>query len=119
MNLLDTDIVIELLRERKYETGCVSVLTLIEVLRGLEAGKRVQVKKLLEESFNIENLDNAAIETYCDLYRNLKKKGASIPDADLLIAGTAISRNMPLKTRDEHFQRLEEYGLKLAAETSS
>ena len=113
MNLLDTDAVIELLHEKKYEVGSISIITLIEVLRGLEAGKRAQVKKLLEESFNIQGLDNEIIETYCNLYRKLREDGASIPDADLLVAATAISRNTMLKTRDEDFERLGELGLKL------
>jgi len=113
MNLFDTDVILGMLRERRHEMGAVSIITLIEVLRGLEAGKRPKVKELLEESFNVLSLDNKVIETYCDLYRELKKKGVSIPDADLLIAATAISCNMTLKTRDEHFERLRELGLKL------
>jgi predicted nucleic acid-binding protein len=115
MNLLDTDIVIELLRERKHETGAISIITLIELLRGLEATKRTKVKQLLEESFTIENLDNQTIETYCTLYQNLKKQGETLPDADLLIAATAIAQNMTLKTRDEHFKRLTKNGLKLTS----
>lgn len=114
MNLLDTDIIVELLRERRHEVGGISIITLIEVLRGLEATKRAKVKELLEESFNTLSLDNEIIETYCNLYRTLRKEGALIPDADLLIAATAISRNMTLKTRDEHFERLIKLGLKLA-----
>ena len=113
MNLLDTDIILKMLRERRHEIGAISIITLIEVLRGLEDGKRPKVKGLLEESFDILSLDNEVIETYCDLYRKLKKEGISIPDADLLIAATAISRNITLKTRDEHFKRLRELGLKL------
>ncbi len=114
MNLLDTDIILGLLRERRHEMGAISIITLIEILRGLEDGKRVKVKGLLEESFSVESLDNKTIETYCSLYRKLKKEGVLIPDADLLIAATAMSRNMTLKTHDEHFRRLVEFGLKLA-----
>ena len=114
MNLLDTDVVIELLRERRYEAGSISIVTLIEVLRGLEVEKRGRVKKLLEETFNLQNLDNEIIETYCKIYCDLKERAALIPDADLLVAATAIARNLTLKTRDEHFQRLEELGLKRA-----
>ena len=113
MKLLDTDIILEMLRERRHEVGAISVVTLIEILRGLEARKRTRVKELLEESFNVQGLDNEIIETYCNLYRKLREEGVSIPDADLLIAATAMSRNMTLKTRDEHFERLGELGLKL------
>ena len=114
MNLLDTDIIIEMLRERRHEVGAISIITLIEVLRGLEDRKRAKVKELLEESFNLLNLDNEVIGTYCNLYQKLKKEGASLPDADLLIAATAMSHNMTLKTKDERFKRLRHLGLKLA-----
>ena len=113
MNLLDTDIIIEMLRERKHEIGAISIITLTEVLRGLEARKRVKVKELLEESFNLLNLDNDVIETYCNLYHKLKEEGIPIPDADLLIAATAMSHHIALKTKDEHFERLRHLGLKL------
>ena len=119
MILLDTDAVIEMLRKRRYEAGSISIITLIEVLRGLKAEKRSKAKKLLEESFNLLNLDNSAIETYCGIYQKLREEGTPIPDADLLIAATAISKNIPLKTRDEHFKRLKHLGLKIADKTTT
>jgi len=119
MNLLDTDIIIEMLRERRHEIGAISIIALIEILRELKDKKRRKAKKLLEESFNIENLDNRIIETYCSLYRKLKRDGVLIPDSDLLIAATAISKRMALKTRDKHFERLKELGLKLAEPITS
>jgi len=113
MNLLDTDIIIELLRKRKHEVGAISTITLIEVLRGLDTEKRAKAKELLEESFNTQAINNKVIETYCTLYQKLRNEGTLIPDADLLIAATAITHNMILKTRDEHFERLKTHGLKL------
>ncbi|MBS7654760.1 type II toxin-antitoxin system VapC family toxin [Candidatus Bathyarchaeota archaeon] len=113
MILLDTDVVIELLREKRHEVGAISIITLIEVLRGLDAEKRARAKELLEESFSIQAIDNKVIETYCSLYRKLRSEGVQLPDADLLIAATAISNNMTLKTRDEHFERLKGHGLKI------
>jgi len=91
MNLLDTDIVIELLRKREHEIAAISIITLIEVLRGLKADKRARVNELLEESFDVLALDSSMIENYCRLYQKLKDEGAALPDADLLIAATAIS----------------------------
>jgi predicted nucleic acid-binding protein len=116
MNLLDTDMIIELLRKRKHEVGAISTITLIEVLRGLDAEKRAKAKELLEESFNIQVIDNKIIETYCNLHQKLRKEGLQIPDADLLIAATAISNNMTLKTRDEDFERLKTHGLKITTQ---
>ena len=114
MILLDTDVVIEMLRKRRYEAGAISIITLIEVLRGLKAEKREKVKELLEESFDVLNINNQVIETYCSIYRNLKEKGMLVPDADILIAATAISNNITLKTKDKHFKELKKFGLKLA-----
>jgi len=114
MILLDTDVVIEMLHKRRYEAAAISIITLIEVLRGLKAEKLEKVEELLEESFDVLNINNQVIETYCSIYRNLKEKGMLVPDADILIAATAISNNMTLKTRDKHFKELEKFGLKLA-----
>jgi predicted nucleic acid-binding protein len=102
-----------MLRQKKHEIGAISTISLIEVLRGIEPKKRSKAKELLEESFNHLNIDNPVIETYCALYDKLKNEGALVPDADLLIAATAITQNIELKTKDEHFKRLEKLGLKL------
>ncbi len=113
MNLLDTGIIIAMLREKKQRQGMISIITLAEVLRGVSIQKRPVIKRLLEESFAVLNLDTTVVEKYCDLYGNLKKKGSMLPDADLFIAATAIAHNLTLETTDEHFQRLKPSGLKL------
>ena len=113
MNILDTGIIVELLREKRHEAGAISIITLIEVLRGIEVDKRAKVKELLEESFTTVHMDNRVIETYCSLYQRLREEGTVVPDADLLIAATAMSRSMNLKTRDKHFERLKNIGLKI------
>jgi tRNA(fMet)-specific endonuclease VapC len=113
MNLLDSGIIIDMLRHNNFHPGAISTLTLIEVLRGIDSKKRIQIKQLLEESFTIININNPTIETYCELYNKLKKNGTPLPDADLLIAATAIAHNLTLETKDEHFQRLKSIGLKI------
>lgn len=113
MNLLDTDVVIRMIREKKYEDGIISPITLIEVLRGIKNKKRLKIKQLLEASFPVSDLDNNVIETYCALYQTLKKEGASLPDADLLIAATAVALDLTLETNDRNFQRLKPLGLRL------
>jgi len=114
MNLLDTDTIIEMLRTRKHETGAISTITLIEFLRGIDTNKRPKTKQLLEQTFNHLAIDNNVILAYCNLYHKLKKQGTPIPDADLLIAATAITHNIALKTKDEHFKKLQKHGLQLA-----
>ena len=88
-------------------------MTLLEVLRGIDDDKRPQVMQLLEGSYKILNIDRNVIEAYCRIYRQLKEKGNLLPDADLIIAATAIAHNLVLETEDAHFLRLKPLGLKL------
>lgn len=113
MNVLDTGVIIDMLKVKKYSPGAISPLSLIEALRGIDNEKRTKVKHLLEESFAVLNIDNRIIETYCDVYCKLKKNGNSLPEADLLIAATAMAYNLTLETNDEHFQRLIPFGLRI------
>ena len=85
----------------------------MEVLRGIEDKRRQQIRQLLEESYSILNLNNSIIEAYCKIYRKLKEEGNLLPDADLIIAATAIAHDLILETKDAHFQRLKTVGLKL------
>jgi tRNA(fMet)-specific endonuclease VapC len=114
MNLLDTGIIIDIMEKNNYAPAIISPITLLEVLRGIDDKKRPIAKQLLEESFTVLNLDNSIIETYCKIYRKLKQEGIMLPDADLLIAATAIAHDLTLETKDAHFARLKSLGLKLA-----
>ncbi len=42
---------------------------------------------------------------YSELFRHLKAKGTPIPSNDIWIAASALARNVPLCTTDEHFSR--------------
>ncbi len=96
-----------------YAPAFISPITLLEVLRGINDKKRLATKQLLEESFSVLNLDNSIIEAYCKIYRKLKNEGILLPDADLLIAATAIAHDLTLETKEAHFLRLKPFGLKL------
>ena len=96
-----------------YDKALISSITLLEVLRGIDDKKRLQVRQLLEESYSVMNLDDSIIEAYCRVYRKLKDDGSLLPDADLIIAATAIAHNVVLETKDTHFLRLKAMGLKL------
>jgi len=113
MKLIDTSVLIDNIRKGIYEEGSISIITLIEILRGTSSRKRIRVKQLLEEGFDVLNIDNKVVLKYCDLYNTLKKKGQLIPDADLLIAATAIVNDLVLVTKDKDFEQVKEHGLKL------
>lgn len=43
-----------------------------------------------------------------EIYAVLARKGAIIPDADILIAGTAVAQGLAVVTNNEsHFRRIE------------
>ena len=113
MNLLDTGILIDNMEKDNYAPAIISSITLIEVLRGVEDKKRLQTRQLLEESFSILNLNYSIIEAYCKIYRKLKEDGNLLPDADIIIAATAIAHDLVLETKDVHFLRLKSLGLKM------
>lgn len=111
---MDTDALINSLREGMRRGDALSVLTVLEYLRGIPAENREEIKGLLEKSFQIIGLDNGVILEYCRLYNSLKAEGKLISDADLLIAATAISKGMKLLTSNvRHFRRLKGHGLML------
>ena len=120
MKLFDTSVLIKMLKEKHFEPGAISVITLIEVLRGIrDFNKRQTIKTLLEQAFTIINLDNNVIKTYCELYNLLKKSGELIEDADLLVAACAKAYSLELITSDEDFERLKKYGVKVKIERTS
>lgn len=96
---------IDNIRRDVYEEGAISIIKLIEVLRGLTPEKRGRAKELLERSYEVSYLDNRVILKYCELYDGLKLKGILIPGVDLLIAATAIANNITLITKDRDFER--------------
>ncbi len=113
MSLLDTSVVIDNLAKGNYSPAIISSITLMEVLRGFEDKKRAMIEQLLIESFSVLNIDRNTIEAYCKIYRRLKQEGNLLPDADLIIAATAIAHDLVLETEDNHFSRLKPFGLKL------
>lgn len=116
--MIDTSVLIEYSKAKKLELldgSYISVITLSEFLRYYRSDEmRERIKSLLESFFRIIELDNDVILTYCKLYRSLKERGMMIGDADLIIASSAIAKNLVLYTFDlKHFERLEKFGLKL------
>jgi predicted nucleic acid-binding protein len=113
MTLMDTGIVIDSLQYDAPRVGSISVITLIELLRGVAEDKRPELKTHLEGCYPVLGLDNDTVLEYCRVFDSLRSRGGLIPEADMIIAATAISKGMELETDDEHFTRLLGHSLKL------
>ena len=92
----------------EFEEGSISVITFIEVLRGIEnEQKRKKSRTLIEETFDILDVDKAVATSYVEMYFESKKKGKAVSEADALIAATARTKGEILLTLDKDFQKFE------------
>lgn len=90
----------------------ISVITYYEIIRGLKAinsiNKLKAFQRLVEQS-EIENINKAIMDSVADIYVNLRRQGMLIEDADILIAATAIEKELVLVTDNIfHFKRIKE-----------
>ena len=120
--LLDTDILSELLKQQPHVTHrarlylaehnrlAFSIITRYEILRGLKA-KQAQAQEAAFEALCqaclILPLTDRVVERAATLYAELYRRGALLPDADLLIAATALDAQRTVVTNNlAHFQRI-------------
>ncbi len=120
--LLDIDILSELLKQHplvlqrvrtylaEHERLAFSIITRYELLRGLKA-KQAQTQEaaftLLCQASLILPLTDQVVDRAATLYGELHRQGALLPDADLLIAATALEAQRILVTNNlAHFQRV-------------
>lgn len=119
--LLDTNIVAFLFRgkynvkEKLLAIGkdhcCISIITYAELYYGCEAShhfeKNYQALKEFCKHIEIVGI-NDAIPFYAKEKNELRKKGISIDDFDLLIGTTAVAHGMTLVTDNtKHLERIE------------
>ena len=113
--LLDTDVLSGLMRKtptalsraRSYLADhpqlTISLVTRFEILRGLKA-KRAAAQLAAFDSFCGNNevlpITDAVIVRAADVYADLHGRGQLIPDADILIAATAIENGLTLATNN-------------------
>ena len=122
--LLDTNTVSDILRrdrtvserylfEWKNQTPMyVSVMTLIEIKRGLRykaARNKAQLFEAMSQLLPTLWLDNAELAEHAiNIHNNLRRRGQPIPEADVLIAATAQHHNLTVVTSDQHFSRISD-----------
>ena len=117
--LLDTSAVIAHLRGRidvlalttPTEPLFLPLVALGELYKGAEKSERsVHNRQLVDDFLQIAALlypDSATAESYAKTAVALEAKGQIIPENDIWIAAVALECDMPLATRDAHFQRVE------------
>ena len=96
-------------------TLSLSVITYYEILRGL---KRLSLPhkehgfRTLADAYRLIPVDDSVCEIAAGLYADLGRRGVPLPDADILIAATALRHGLVLVTNNtRHFSRIQNLAL--------
>lgn len=121
--LLDTDILSEVIKRRDVNVQRhaqayladhgqlqFAIITRYEILRGLKAKDAFRQALAFERQCAqsiVLPLDDDVVVQAAEIYGLLKKQGAIIGDADILIAATALVHDLTLVTGNlDHFRRI-------------
>ena len=117
--LADTSILIDYFRKTEksnsawvtlYGKGydfCISAITDYEIYSGATQGQWSFWENILKET-KVFPFDQAVVKIAVDINNNLKRKRKQIDLADLFIAATAITNDLPLTTLNrKHFDRID------------
>ncbi len=96
---------------RKGEEVFISCITYYEIKRGLlsiNASRQLSEFKQFFEKHTILLLDDMEIiEKACEIHVDLKRRGFTIQEQDILIAATAITRGLILVSNDSDLLRVQ------------
>ena len=118
MILADTDVLIDYLhgiepvrsqiaRYAEADSLLTTAINCFELLSGSREGKSGDETRKLVEVLDALPLDRKAAGAAADVRRELDAKGLTIGMGDSLIAGIALTHNLPLFTRNrKHFLRV-------------
>jgi tRNA(fMet)-specific endonuclease VapC len=88
----------------------IPLIVLAEIKAGFYGGSQQHRNELLLQSFLAKSTvgilfpARGTAEHYARLFVQLKRAGTPIPDNDLWIAALALEHDLPLITRDRHFE---------------
>ena len=108
----DEELLLELARRDAY----ISYVTLYEYLWGYRYLGRdyLAEKEAVEKLFHVVYPTQEVLLKAMEIDVDLTKRGTRVPQADIIIAATAIVLQAPLLTTDlKHFPRMERYGLRV------
>jgi tRNA(fMet)-specific endonuclease VapC len=114
---LDTCVVIDLIKGRKGAEKAVSQFAHLSIsqvvlgellLGGHKAANPQERDKILNalEGISILNGNTLTAAIYAEMRFELERQGNIIPQNDIWIAAVSLQTDVPLITRDEHFQRI-------------
>ncbi len=120
--MLDTDISSYIIKQRpisvlerfeaiSVDKICISVVTLAELIYGVERSSSTKINLPIVKNFvsclSVLPWDNSAAECYGKLRTILEQKGTPIGNMDIMIAAHALSKDIIVVTNNtRHFKRI-------------
>ena len=97
------------------ENICITAINIYEILKGFKwrnnKNKERQFKDFLEH-IDVFSIDDGVIELAADIYADLREKGKTVSDADILIAAIVIKNNGILVSNNtKHYKDIKELNL--------
>ncbi|MCH8291910.1 DUF4411 family protein [Candidatus Poribacteria bacterium] len=121
MYILDTSIIIELLRQNNiflkkyhqiYGSGAgVFTITLVyyEIQRGIvyanATGQKRRLTSLLQQATMLGVDDPQILDKAAEIHSDLRKNGQTVQDIDIFVMAVALVRNLTVVTTDPDFSR--------------
>jgi tRNA(fMet)-specific endonuclease VapC len=122
MLVLDTTILIDALHEKREalrkiieldesdETICITQINALELYKGAylptKSSEILRKTKKLLEAFVILPINDETYEWFAALSAELRSRGESIDDFDVLIAAIAMTNGAAIVSNDIHFKRI-------------
>jgi len=115
---LDTNIAVEVLNNngdiiqklKKYQQIYLPATVCGELLFGAKnSGKKQENERKFQSFINackILNINKLIAEEYAEIRKTLKDMGNPIPENDIWIAATCKVNQIPLASRDKHFEKI-------------
>ena len=98
---------------RSADHLAVPLVVLAELRAGFLCGtkgrenERILVRFLGRDRVRVLYPEEATTHLYARIFSELRSKGSPIPTNDLWIAALAMQHDLPVYTRDPHFERIE------------
>lgn len=97
----------------KLVTTCINYYEILKGLKYRSAEAKEKKFKEVLQYLDVIYLDDNSIETASDIYSDLRKKGVTIGDADILIASIVRNNESILITNNlKHYEKIEGLNIK-------
>ena len=110
IDVLEGDVILEKRIERNKNFLCFPIPVVGELLFGALKSRKTEWNLLRYTRFinkaRIIPCDYSVAEQYSQIRLALKRQGTPVPENDLWIAACCLAHNIPLATRDAHFNHI-------------